>query len=46
MEQMKKWTKGVVTGIYSVVLPMESPMDIKKNVILNYSVGDVLKNRR
>jgi len=27
---MKKWTEGAVTGIYRVVLPTDSPTDIKK----------------
>jgi hypothetical protein len=30
MEQMKKLTEGAVAEIYSVVLPMEFPTDIKK----------------
>jgi hypothetical protein len=30
MEQMKKWTEGAVAGIYSAVLLMEFPTDIKK----------------
>jgi len=33
-EQMKKWIEGAVAGIYSVVLPTESPMDIKKILFL------------
>ena len=29
-EQMKKWTEGAVAGIYSAVVPMDAPTDIKK----------------
>jgi len=42
-EQIKKWTERAVAGIYSVVLLTDSPTTIKKNIILNYSVGDVSK---
>jgi hypothetical protein len=40
-EQMKKRTEEVVVGIYSTVLPMTI-----KNIILNYSIGEVLKIHR
>jgi len=40
-EQMKKRTEEVVVGIYSAVLPMTI-----KNIILNYSIGEVLKIHR
>jgi hypothetical protein len=35
----------VVAGIYKAVLPTDSPTEIKNNIILNYSVGEVLKIR-
>jgi hypothetical protein len=44
-EEMKKWTEGVVAGIYKAVLPTDSPTEIKNNIILNYSVGEVSKIR-
>jgi len=45
MEKMKKWTEGAVVGIYSAFLPTDSPTEIKNNIILIYSVGEVSKIR-
>ena len=41
MEQMKKRIEGVVTWIYSAVLLMELQIKIKKNIVLNYIVGNL-----
>ena len=43
MEKMKKGTEGAVAGIYSAFLPTNSPMEIKNNIILIYSIGEILK---
>jgi hypothetical protein len=45
-EEKKKWIEAAVGGTYMVVLPMDSPTDIKLIIILIYSVGEVSKIRR
>ena len=45
-EEMTKWTEEAVAGIYRAVLPTESPTEIKKTIILIYSVGEASKIRR